>query len=440
MKILGKGMFSNVLNSPFGLNTLYRYITELSAAGSMYDQFSSPVVLEGDFEWEMEYFGSAEGYATLIASSDDTTRVARVDPDGTARAYAGSFSVGSSTVITDNKSHVLGAKRAGQVFSLYVDRDLEDSVDDANTLGPVDILYLLKRGGTYTDGGWLNLKIWTGGDRTTGTLVVDAKKDEDGSTKVIGNAAATLGAEESQNIFVSIDTTDAYTDFEVTSTLSTQKTYLITVDVQSREAGSFKINTATTDSSQLFDIGVTELIVTGTTFSSIQTGGTGFTGVAKISTREIPSSTPLLTRVNQTTAEVTKYAVTDDGYLGPELEPQPLNLNTWNITTTASLVSDTEINLGSGPVGNVAGGAYKDYEVEGTYRVQVEADSEGTVLQLKDSPNGLVGDPVIVDSNPIDQTLDYSFTLGGLYFRSIGSEGDRITVDKASVKRIIEVA
>lgn len=176
-----------------GDSVVQRYITELSAAGNMYDQFSSAIVLDGDFEWEMEFFGVTEPYKELIGSiSKDNDRLCRVDAGGKLRGYFGSnYVTGNALVINDGKVHTISGKRVGDAVAIYVDEMEDNSSAGSSFLGSMSIDALMRYGDRYADGGWLSLKIWKGGDRTTGTLVMDATKDGDGSSDLIVNAAGT---------------------------------------------------------------------------------------------------------------------------------------------------------------------------------------------------------------------------------------------------------
>jgi hypothetical protein len=159
----------------------------------MYDQFSSAIVLDGDFEWEMEFFGVTEPYKELIGSiSKDNDRLCRVDAGGKLRGYFGSnYVTGNALVINDGKVHTISGKRVGDAVAIYVDEMEDNSSAGSSFLGSMSIDALMRYGDRYADGGWLSLKIWKGGDRTTGTLVMDATKDGDGSSDLIVNAAGT---------------------------------------------------------------------------------------------------------------------------------------------------------------------------------------------------------------------------------------------------------
>jgi hypothetical protein len=191
---LGLGLKLPVLagKRPFfgsAAKAIKRYITELSAAGSMYDQFSSPIVLDGDFEWEMEYFGNAEDYAPLIGSTLDNDQLARVQAGGFLRVRSSGGNATSSTIISTGKSYLLGGRRVGNTLSVLVNSVEESSYTNDSVLGTTTIDAIMAHSGVFADGGWLNLKIWKGGDRTTGTLVMDATKDGDGTSNIIVNAA-----------------------------------------------------------------------------------------------------------------------------------------------------------------------------------------------------------------------------------------------------------
>lgn len=329
------GMAAGHGNPSVLTNQIQRYITELSSAANMYDQFSSPVLLDGDFEWEIEYFGTTVPYSELIGSISGG-KLCRVHAGGKLRGYFGSsYLTGNSFVVNDGKLHRLSGKRLGNTVAIYVD-GVEDNVSSGSSfLGSMSIDTLMRYGGVYADGSWLNLKIWTGGDRDTGTLVVDAKKDEDGSSNVIGNSAATIGdnisdINEQNSVPIGgpsvssypVCTTVAGTVYKVSATVTdfqggSRVGFINGGGVVWGQAGSL-----------IGENGILDFVYTATSSGVLQLYSKDVNECvfSDISIKEIPASTPLLIRVNQTTDEVTRYTDTDDAYIGP---------NVWTLSSYA---------------------------------------------------------------------------------------------------------
>lgn len=308
-------------------NQIQRYITELSAAGSMYDQFSSAIVLDGDFEWEMEFFGVTEPYKELIGSiSEDNDRLCRVHAGGKLRGYFGSnYVTGNALVINDGKVHTLSGKRVGDAVAIYVDEIEDNSSSGSSFLGSMSIDALMRYGDRYADGGWLSLKIWKGGDRTTGTLVMDATKDGDGSSDLIVNAAGT----------------------------------------------------------------------------------------------------PYLTRVNQTTDEVTLYTEDAGNYIGPELWELPIYAFAGTEVSGDIIQSDDILQ----------GGA--------TYRATFSGSGTnvGVTTGVSGSTRALIGNSSIyADANPFDVTEDVTALTVTAEWQVIGTPPFAGSCSIDSVRRLIEVA
>lgn len=290
-----------------------RYYTELSSAGNQYDAFTNTATLDSDFDIEVDILNTST--SSMVILGDSTTGDNLLYTDSNAlkiRIAAGSFVTIASGTISDGRLHRIRVTRISGIVTGYID-------GVAGTPAAISGSFLInaqgQRGnGLYWDGILANLKI-----TKAGTLIVDAKKDGDGTSNIIVNDAATLGAELSSGIFIDIDTTDAFTDFDVTTGLSAGLSYFVVMTIESISSGRMKINTATTDSVKITEPSTTEITATGTTFSSIQTGASGFTGRVKLSTREIPAATPYLTRVNQTSADVELYTQVSDGWEGEEL-------------------------------------------------------------------------------------------------------------------------
>jgi hypothetical protein len=176
-------------------NQIQRYITELSAAGSMYDQFSSAVVLDGDFELEIVCTLSPDGQY-ILSKLDSELGYDRFGITGSGSFFGlvNSASPYGPAITFDSKLHTIVMNRVGNYCELFI-----DGVSHIDGLYSTSAIELDNVGAPYAgtttvpymDGIWLSLKIWSGGDRTTGTLVMDATKDGDGSVDLIVNAAGT---------------------------------------------------------------------------------------------------------------------------------------------------------------------------------------------------------------------------------------------------------
>ena len=152
-KILG-----NVLSSVLGDSIVQRYFTSLDSTFQQYYEFSTPVVLTGDFEIEFEYSGNAAEFTPIINSLAGD-RVARIAPGGVLQMYAGSFSLQTTTDFTDGKLNKAKFTRAGTTLTLAANGTQESIITDGATAGDVVIRLLGNRSGVYLDGILTNLSI-----------------------------------------------------------------------------------------------------------------------------------------------------------------------------------------------------------------------------------------------------------------------------------------
>lgn len=171
------------------VSEVQRYFTTLDSAGAQYDAFTSDVVLTGDFEIEVTAVTTNLSSQAVLGDKDTDTDLFYTDSNALRFRLDGSafFNLGSAT-ISDGKLHTIGAARAASTITGYADGvPLSAPATSTNTF---TINAAGQRfGGLFFDGIIANIKIWKDGDRNTGTLIVDAKKDSDGSSNVIVNDA-----------------------------------------------------------------------------------------------------------------------------------------------------------------------------------------------------------------------------------------------------------
>jgi hypothetical protein len=309
-------------------NQIQRYITELSAAGSMYDQFSSAITLDGDFDISIDVYITSLATQTLLGrETGEDYFLVRSDGAIRVRIDSTDYQTAAGIVIVNQFAQVR-ARRVGTTLDiLYAGVNVGSFTGAAGTM-------TLDRVGQFADtfylsGMWANLLV-----EANGTLIVDAKKDGDGTSNIIVNAVGT----------------------------------------------------------------------------------------------------PYLTRVNQTSADASVYTQVSDGWEGEEEEPQPFNTSTWTASSGDTLVPPNQVRLDS-----AVGGMFKNYGIYGIHRIVVDAESDAATLQMKDSPTGMGADPDILVTNPMNQTIDYDFINGGIYFRNLGEVTDVCTVRQVSIKRFLEV-
>ena len=331
-----------------GVNLLTRYITELSSAGSMYDQFSSAITLDGDFRIGFKFLCGVQSTFVLYGQSSSFANHISVLPTkieariaGTRLSFTGSFQ--------DGRLHAGYVERVGSVVTLEMDGVTipEDTLLWSTSTLTLDVCGQ-ENTTDFSDGIIYDYEI-----TKAGTLIVDAKKDGDGTSNIIVNDAAVLGSEQvtdntsgtwlnsragdisdiSGGIRATANSTSAQGAAYPLTGLNVGEDYLVSFTTDSDDATGSMFPRVALD--QALSTNTQEIIpsynVEGTTavegtFTAIAstmyvgvvrtTPGIGtYVEVTNATIKEIPSATPYLTRVNQTTDEVTQYTEVDNGWL-----------------------------------------------------------------------------------------------------------------------------
>lgn len=167
-----------------------RYFTRLNASSAQYYQFSSDIVLSGDFEVECVFSTDATtGARTFFGGPSNFVRIGGVNYQFMINS---NYTSTTAMATTDGTLSLLNFRRVGSTG------DITDNgvVVDTRTVStdPFTIGFVGSRGpsGNYFDGYIADFKVWSGGDKNSGTLVCDCKIDTDLSTPTIPNDANPL--------------------------------------------------------------------------------------------------------------------------------------------------------------------------------------------------------------------------------------------------------
>ena len=144
-----------------------------------------------------------------------------------------------------------------------------------------------------------------------------------------------------------------------------------------------------------------------------------------------------LTYVNIPDSNRTQYTLTNGEWIGAELQPQPFHTDDYEKTNNGTAVPPNQFDFTSS-----GQGMYRDYEFIGTVLMNVDIDADvATTLQLRDSPNGLLADPLIASGAAISLVdFVYFAAKGGTYIRNSAVATGRFTVHEMSVIPLIEIA
>jgi hypothetical protein len=145
-----------------------------------------PITLSGDFEFEAKVVINdiSKDFALLgntVAGINPYVLFYHDAPDGWRwMGYDGSGFVGvnnTGVIAEQGREYLIIAKRTGSVFALLIDVVVVyTGVDSLNTYQN-DALFR-HEGGKYPNGRVWDIKLWSGGDRNTGTLVRDYPLDD----------------------------------------------------------------------------------------------------------------------------------------------------------------------------------------------------------------------------------------------------------------------
>jgi len=158
---------------PGGL--IQRYITSLSAAGLMYYSLSEPVFIgNNDFEVECPSVTVSTATQSIMSCSMDLIfKVLTIS--GVVWVLVGDGSawqrqINSGVSIDDGESHVVGFRKTSSTYEILVDDVVVTSTTDPDPVSVIIDRIGLSSSGYFT-GELYDVKIWTGGDRNTGTML-----------------------------------------------------------------------------------------------------------------------------------------------------------------------------------------------------------------------------------------------------------------------------
>lgn len=434
------GLYTNksVLFGSSLVSELTRYFTDYSASLQSYDEFSTPITLSGDFRLEFSFATTDAATPLYIcgnSSFDGFIQLRHADAGG-ARIFADSstsdFTINSQSVneFFNGKLNVFAIERISDTFNCYINDDLIGSTTNSG-FGTFSFSFTGRAAGNYHNFSGEHFKAWD-----AGTLVGDFPLDEGpDSTIRINRAAVPI---PSLNIGTAVtwvnDGGSTYNQPSSSGSLlpiggSAGQTYRFTGIVNTNNVF---VNNGVTN--LLLALGSNDVIIKAGTQPPRLIGSLGCS-ITITSLDEIPAATPYATRFNQPASLTNLFTQVSDGWECEEQEPQPFNVSSWTATTGATLIPPNHVRLDS-----TVAGMFRDYGITGVHRIIVDAESDATTLQMKDSPTGSGAGPDILVANPMSQTIDYDFTSGGIYFRNIGAVNDVCTINQLSVKRFIEVA
>ena len=177
----------------------FTWMTDLEAAGGMY--YSIPGIALGgdDFEISGEFWTDDVTGTEYIVSGTATGNneiVIRINGSNLEfLAYVGTtLQTACSVAFTANELHTFVAKYTGTTASLRINDGTEDTETWALN-GSQNIVNIGRNSaGNYFDGIIRNIRIWTGGDRTTGTLARYYRLDESSGIVIFDVASGQNGS------------------------------------------------------------------------------------------------------------------------------------------------------------------------------------------------------------------------------------------------------
>jgi hypothetical protein len=180
-----------------------RYMTELVAAFGQYFSTSAPITVSGDFEIEVTFSRSSYSGGQFLLYSYDMN----LGSYGLTLYSTGDYSTGQGTVnlfgsnapivsgLSSDKLYTIGFKVSGGIGA-SIKSGVVKQGGIFNPSGGYSTATITRLGrnsssGFKFSGNVLNLKLWTSGDRNTGSLVIDMPFDEDFSqTNIAHNNVA----------------------------------------------------------------------------------------------------------------------------------------------------------------------------------------------------------------------------------------------------------
>lgn len=180
------GSFPPAFEIPTFPASVQRYITSLSAAGLMYFSLDNRVLINSgdDFEFETDVVFDSNGGHVLTEKGGGTSRFAFAS---NGDVYIGTLKIGTISnfgVLSDSKLHKMVVRQASNVFTISFDGNIGLTYNQSIPVLRIDALGSsidVATGIPYFSGILKDFKLWTGGDRNTGTLL-SIPIDEDWKT------------------------------------------------------------------------------------------------------------------------------------------------------------------------------------------------------------------------------------------------------------------
>ena len=153
-----------------------RYFSTFDGSSS-YAALTDEIVLSGDFEITYKFKTGVFNNSNPHLGSNNELSYIRPDSNTLIKvggASTGNYIFGNYTLLED-VWHELTFKRISGLLTLSVD---EQSYSNGTQIGDFILQKVGSKGGSYFDGQLSDLKIWDGGDRNTGALVLDLPMSE----------------------------------------------------------------------------------------------------------------------------------------------------------------------------------------------------------------------------------------------------------------------
>lgn len=467
-----------------------RYYTETKAAGGQYYSLSSAVTLGTLYEFEANVlFISAGGH--LLCNNISGASFDRVAISNTGAVYLASNNMGTLsdiTSLTDNRMHNFRFVMSGAQTKVYVDGVLLLTSGVA-----IPTLNINKIGNTVLGATGLptfsgiisDVKIWTDGDRNTGTLIVDMPLDEDGTSSVAVNKAAVLGSElysfgnvgsietgvsvtqDGEDAFIVNTTTDDKDRAYVNFTTEVGETYRLlcrrddisgttnTSTIFARDGingGGTVLNSVQLPDNTDIALNFTATSTTSTILFDISTNVAPLSRrYGDIELRKINTTTPYATRINLTSADTELFTQDSNGdWLGEEISgwlDNPLSMSsTKNVNVVGDVlsrtpndvcyVSLTPIVYPGGPVKLETVIKYKKLtathlaiRLQANYPARVDASVD---LTAKEFVRVAVVSPAvanILETYVDEDTIKLSTVLDVFRFQMVSPRTDNLSVD-----------
>lgn len=314
---------------------LSRYFTEFDSVAQSYILLSSPITLTGDFFISFKARIPSAG-AYFLADTKTNVGPNRLAVNNAGRLYGmgftGTASQDISELDTDGNIYRFTIQRTNGNITLNVGGVVCTTTGtDAIVLDGIGSQYGGSTSVPYMHGPLFDLEIWKGGDRATGTKILDMPIDRtyNAFSPYVKNHVLNLGEPINTVTEQPWDGTEGSYGAKalgVNSAFAAGSRFLVTYKIE-HQAGQIKVNTSGTDQVYISESGYSSFVtVDDTTFLSLQNGpeGSKFVGqISEIAVYEIPADTPIGTVRNITLSDSEVYVQREDGnWLGQEIYTQ----------------------------------------------------------------------------------------------------------------------